>query len=100
VTTPTDQTPENTAVAADSVEDNVLQFLKVRTKVMWDPDQDLFQSGAVSSLLAMELVVHLEKTFGITILGADLQMDNFRTVRAMSALVGRLRDTGTVASGG
>ncbi len=73
------------------VEDEVLRFLETRTKIRWKVDQDLFDSGVVSSMFAMELVVYLEKTFGVTVLGADLQMANFRTVRAMASLVARLR---------
>ena len=86
MTIPTDQT-----AAQNPVTDEVLRFLETKTKVRWEVDQDLFTSGVVSSLFAMELVVYLEKTFGVTVLGADLQMANFRTVRAMACLVARLR---------
>lgn len=74
-----------------TVSDGVLEFLEARTKRSWSPDEDLFASGAVSSLFAMELVVHLEQTFGIEITGDELTFDNFRTVRTMTELVGRLR---------
>jgi methoxymalonate biosynthesis acyl carrier protein len=82
----------STGRAADrtAVETELLAFLEERTKRRWEPGTDLFRSGAVSSLFAMELVVHLEKTFGITITGSDLVLDNFRTVDAMTALVERL----------
>ena len=78
-------------IASNSVEDELLRFLEAKTKVRWAVDEDLFANGVVSSMFAMELVVYLEKTFGIAILGADLQLANFRTVRAMSDLVSRLR---------
>lgn len=77
-------------VAAATVEKDLLEFLAARTKATWGIDEDLFASGAVSSLFAMELVVHLEQTFGITVVGPDLMMDNFRTIRSMTELVGRL----------
>jgi methoxymalonate biosynthesis acyl carrier protein len=79
------------APTPDRVADEVLRFLETKTKVRWEVDQDLFESGVVSSMFAMELVVYLEKTFGVTVLGADLQLANFRTVRAMANLVARLR---------
>jgi len=44
-------------------------------------------------MFAMELVVHLESAFGLTIGGPDLKLDHFRTVTAMTALVLRLRET-------
>jgi methoxymalonate biosynthesis acyl carrier protein len=58
------------------------------------PDQDLFKSGLVSSMFAMQLVVHLEEAYDIAIVGPELKLDNFRTVQAMTNLVLRLRDTG------
>ncbi|MFI6151930.1 acyl carrier protein [Kitasatospora sp. NPDC051170] len=77
----------------------VLEFLLARTKTAWKADQDLFASGTVSSLFAMELVVFLEKEFGVTIGGADLRLDNFRTVNGMVALVARLREEKAGARG-
>lgn len=74
-----------------TVEKELLDFLQTRTKTVWQQDTDLFASGGLSSLFAMELVVHLEKTYGISVRGADLRLDNFRTVTGMVALVRRLR---------
>ena len=59
-------------------------------------DADIFASGAVSSLFAMELVTFLEGTFGITIETEDLELDNFRTVGRMAGLVSR--KTGVAAA--
>ncbi|MGC5346838.1 acyl carrier protein [Streptomyces sp. DT24] len=73
------------------VEKELLVFLEARTRTQWHEDLDLFASGGLSSLFAMQLVVHLEKTYGISIRGADLRLDNFRTVRGMAALTGRLQ---------
>ena len=50
---------------------------------------DIFSLGYINSLFAMELVMHIEKTFGITLRNDDLRIDNFRTVAAMAALVAR-----------
>jgi methoxymalonate biosynthesis protein len=75
---------------ADEAVNDLLEFLESRTGTSWAPDEDLFASGAVSSLFAMELVLHLEKTFAVTIGGEELKLDNFRTVRAMTSLVERL----------
>ena len=75
-----------------TVEKELLDFLQTRTKTEWRQDTDLFASGGLSSLFAMELVVHLEKTYGISVRGADLRLDNFRTVTGMAALVRRLRE--------
>ncbi|BCJ50215.1 hypothetical protein Asp14428_16900 [Actinoplanes sp. NBRC 14428] len=74
------------------VEKDLAVFLRERTGSDWAADSDLFAEGGLSSLFAMELVVHLENTFGITISGADLQLANFRTIAAMAGLVARLRE--------
>lgn len=55
--------------------------------------QDIFSLGYINSLFAMELVMFLEKTFGITIPNDELQIDNFRTAVSMSELVARQRET-------
>ncbi|MFD4509064.1 acyl carrier protein [Streptomyces sp. NPDC058457] len=68
----------------------VLAFVETRTKTSWDPGADIFAAGGLNSLFAMELVVHLEKTFGISIGGADMRLENFRTVDSMVQLVTRL----------
>jgi len=80
-----------TAPDAGTVTDALIGFIEGRTKLTWTEEQDLFVSGAVTSLFAMELVVFVEQTFGVSVTGPDLTLDNFRTVRAMAALVARLR---------
>ena len=60
------------------------------------PDEDVFSLGFVNSLLAMQLVAFVEKEFGIQVEDADLDLDNFRSIRAISSLVAR--KTGAPAS--
>jgi methoxymalonate biosynthesis acyl carrier protein len=80
-----------TSIDQDRTERELLDFLRDRTGDEWTAGRDLFSEGGLSSLFAMELVVHLENTFGIEISGADLQLANFRTVDTMIALVVRRR---------
>ncbi|MEV7119227.1 acyl carrier protein [Kitasatospora griseola] len=74
-----------------TLEKELLEFLEGRTGTAWDADTDLFDAGGLSSLFAMQVVVHLEKTYAIAVRGADLRLDNFRTVRRMAELVARLQ---------
>jgi methoxymalonate biosynthesis acyl carrier protein len=74
------------------IEKTLLTFLESRTRHTWQPETDLFASGSVTSLFAMELVVFLERTFDVAVTGADLSLANFRTVHAMTAMVRRLRE--------
>ncbi|MGG2458739.1 acyl carrier protein [Streptomyces sp. RGM 3693] len=84
-----ESTTERRFVAED-VETELKQFLEKSTKTSWASDTDLFADGGVSSMFAMELVVHIERTFDLAIEGPDLKIDNFRTVNDMTALVLRL----------
>jgi methoxymalonate biosynthesis acyl carrier protein len=77
-------------VTTEVIEESLIGFLTERVKAEVEPNQDLFASGLVSSMFAMQLVVHLEEAYDIAIIGPELKLDNFRTVRAMSALVQRL----------
>jgi methoxymalonate biosynthesis acyl carrier protein len=79
------------ARAAQPIRANLLAFLERKTRQQVGTGTDLFKSGLVSSMFALELVVHVESEFGITIEGPDLTLDNFRTVDAMTELVLRLR---------
>jgi methoxymalonate biosynthesis acyl carrier protein len=88
-----DQTSEKAPVTAAEIEEALLRFLEEKTKIAAKPDQDLFASGLVSSMFAMELVVFLERSYGVMIIGSDLKLDNFRTMQAMTRLVLRLRDS-------
>lgn len=50
-------------------------------------DEDIFAMGFVNSLFAMQLVLFLEKEFGITIENEDLEIENFQTVNAVTSLI-------------
>jgi methoxymalonate biosynthesis acyl carrier protein len=53
------------------------------------PEVDIFALGFVNSLLAMQLVAFVEKEFAIRIGDEDLDLDNFRSIQAISNLVAR-----------
>lgn len=50
-------------------------------------DDDIFGLGFVNSLFAMQLVMFVEREFGITVGNEDLNMENFGTVNAIVKLV-------------
>ena len=52
-------------------------------------DQDIFSLGFINSLFAMQLVLFVEKDFGVDVTNDDLDIDNFRTINAIAALVER-----------
>ncbi len=52
-------------------------------------DEDIFALGFVNSLLAMQLVQFVEKEFSVSIGDDDLDLDNFRSINSIDALVER-----------
>lgn len=54
-------------------------------------EDDLFKSGFVDSLFALQLVIFLEKTFEIKIKNKDITEDNFRSINNIAATVERLQ---------
>lgn len=60
-------------------------------RALINESDDIFSLGFINSLFAMELVMFIEKDFGITIPNDELVIDNFRTVTRMTDLVRKLR---------
>ena len=58
-------------------------------------DQDIFALGFINSLFAMQLVLFVEKNFGIEVPNEDLDIDNFRSVNALATLIERKRSQQT-----
>ena len=52
-------------------------------------DEDFFALGYVNSLFSMQLVMFVEKEFGLTVENQDLNLANFSSVDAIAALVQR-----------
>ena len=71
------------------VKETIRGFLSrhVRSKV--EDDQNLFTSGLVNSLFAMELVLFVEKHFKIKVENEDLDLKNFNSVMAIAEFIGR-----------
>lgn len=78
-------------MSADDTKAKIRAFLAehIRDAASVQDDQDLFGSGLVNSLFAMQLVVFVEGSFGLMVENEDLDIDNFRSVDAIAALIGR-----------
>ena len=51
-------------------------------------DTDVFATGLIDSMSFVELLAELEQQFGFVFSLDDLEMDNFRTVRAIATVLG------------
>jgi acyl carrier protein len=70
------------------VRETVSNFLLSSTNIAdLNNDDDLFESGIVNSLFAVQLMTFLEKTFRLEIGMDDLDIENFKSVNATTAFV-------------
>jgi methoxymalonate biosynthesis acyl carrier protein len=51
--------------------------------------EDMFATGYVNSMFAMQLVQFVEQAFGFEVESEDMEIDNFRSIDALAALVAR-----------
>ena len=88
----------NVETLPDQTKERVRDFLSrfVRNQHLSD-DDDIFTSGFVNSMMAMRLVMFVEKEFSFTVADEDLEMSNFRSVNAIASLVQSKNQAGTPA---
>jgi len=51
------------------------------------PDTDLFESGTIDSLQLVELLLQIERRFGVQIAVENIDLDNLRTLGRIARLV-------------
>ena len=74
------------------VKDTVRRFISNATRIPdLHDDDDLFESGIVNSLFAVQLMTFIEKTFAIEVGMEDLDIENFKSLNATAAFVVRKR---------
>jgi acyl carrier protein len=61
-------------------------------------ETDLFESGALDSLAFVELLLHLEREFGITTSVDDLEIENFRSIARIADFVAGRAASASAAS--
>ncbi len=84
----------DTRTNGDGDKDRIRAFLARYVRQQLADDEDIFASGFVNSLLAMQLVTFVERDFAVSVTDEDLDLDNFRSVAAIAALVERKRSAG------
>ncbi|MCG7407062.1 phosphopantetheine-binding protein [Paenibacillus sp. ACRRX] len=62
----------------------------IKNQQLKDND-DIFAIGDVNSLFAMQLVMFIEKEFGIEIDNNDLDLNNFKSIQAIATLIASKR---------
>jgi len=74
----------------NQVKETVRKFINASINVdSLGDDENLFESGVVNSLFAVELMTFVERQFGIEIGMDDLDIENFKSISATAAFVAR-----------
>lgn len=55
------------------------------------PDVDLFAAGVLDSLAFVDLLLHLEREFAITIVPEDIDLERLRSIAAIARFVAEQR---------
>lgn len=72
------------------IKKKILAFFSIFFQIMeLHDDEDIFSLGYVNSLFTMQLILFIENEFQIKIESADLELENFRTINAITALIQR-----------
>jgi len=70
------------------IKDTVRRFILSSIAITkLDDDDNLFESGIVNSLFAVQLMTYIEKTFSIEVGMDDLDIENFKSLNATTAFV-------------
>lgn len=74
--------------ANNGIQHDVAQILVEKLNVdLPSHDVDLLDTGRLDSLGFVDLVVHLEERFAISVALESIEFDDFRTVRSIAAFV-------------
>lgn len=79
---------EGTDVCVDELHQEIAGFLEARTSLSdLGPDTDLLETGALNSILVVELIVFLESKYAVHLNGGDIAPRHFRSVAHVARLV-------------
>ena len=76
----------------DEIKESIRKFLEknIKAENLSDGD-DLFASGYVNSLFALQLITFIEKEFKLKIKNKDISEDNFRSINRIADTVMRIK---------
>ena len=65
----------------------ILRDIVLLSHIKLDIDPDLFEEGLMDSLATMNMFIQLEQTFGISIDLAEIEIEDFSTIRKINEFV-------------
>jgi acyl carrier protein len=80
--------PQPAAEGRDKVKQIISTFITNATNLSnLGEDDPLFETGVLNSLFAIQLMTFIEKAFRIEVGKDDLDIDNFKSIRATTTFV-------------
>lgn len=81
--------PES-AIVAEEAEPRVLEILRAGLEAEEvGPETDVLESGLLDSVTFVDLLVRLEEAFGVEVEVDEVELEDFRTARAIAAFLAR-----------
>jgi acyl carrier protein len=77
---------ETTQTTKETIRNFILDSINIPDL---NDDDNLFESGIVNSLFAVQLMTFIEKSFDIEVTMDDLSMENFESITATSLFIER-----------
>ena len=72
----------------EDIKKQVTEFLKTSTgEDHIDESENIFESGLVNSLFAIELMTYIEQTFGVKVTIQDLSIERFSSINNIHAFI-------------
>lgn len=76
--------------AANQAVEGIAELFRQQLNINVASDEtDLIEEGLIDSLMLVELIMHLEQQYGISVAFEDFEIDNFRTIKAIEEYVSR-----------
>jgi acyl carrier protein len=73
-----------------AIKEIIKRFISTSSNITnLEEDDNLFESGIVNSLFAVQLMTFIEKTFAIEVGMDDLEIENFKSLNATTAFIVR-----------
>ena len=77
-----------TAIDEKGIKETVRSFIVSSVNIPdFEDDDNLFESGIVNSLFAVQLMTFIEMAFALEVGTDDLDIENFKSLNAMTAFV-------------
>ena len=82
-----------TAGTEKNIKETIMDFIFSSITITdLDADDNLFETGIINSLFAIQLMTFIEKSFGVEVTMDDLDIENFKSINATTSFVMKKND--------